>query len=700
MNANAMVQDPMALIDEVESGIKAEVIKTDPVEMAKVHIEGFTKEDFEGKAPYMYVLMNHGGMKSDYATLKAKLLEQAHIVKYGRRNAQTKMTAYEEENPDLVPKLKAVVSINSCEGFTGVEKFFGDNPVDYGGYNCSDSGIIGTLPDGRPVMVCRHPIIISKRYVNKDDPEHQRETVDVSFFQNGHWKTLPQVPLADIKNAATIVKVLAPYRISVTSSTAANMVNYLDAFDFANSESGTIPEVVATGKIGWYGNGFETFVPYTNEVFYDGSIPGTRSMYQAIHSEGSFDEWMETVKPILDPKDPRNIPNKIMVEGGGFGSVLVRLLGKNCFWINLNSDSSGSGKSVVLMAAASVWGNPFIGEDGYVLAMSGTVNGLEERAHFCNNLPLCLDEIQTMQDCADWKPLLYRLCQGKGKNRAGRGGGNQYDRYWRLIILSTGEMNIVHDDAHEGEINRIVDLFVNGDLMDKPELVADSLQVNNGFAGKKFIEALKAEKIENIRKRFYELRSAFMANQRTKKQADAGAMIVLGSELANKYVLHGTPLTVEQVQEYLATNEQVDINRRAYELFQDWVIENNECFITKGNQYPKRVFGKIMDDGKVRILPSIFRSEFLQSHQFSYQAFTGWCVRKGIVTKDEKSARLGIDTRLGSVEKKPCLEFDLNKGIDAVTPPKPIVDPEPEQQTMKIDEQSGCEVVHDDDLPF
>ena len=58
---------------------------------------------------------------------------------------------------------------------------------------------------------------------------------------------------------------------------------------------------------------------------------------------------------------------------------------------------TGVGKSVALMVAASVWGNP---NGGLFGTMNGTLNFLQSQAALLRNLPLCLDELQTIRDNA------------------------------------------------------------------------------------------------------------------------------------------------------------------------------------------------------------------------------------------------------------------------------------------------------------
>lgn len=712
-------QDPTPAQDngQRKSAPVAQLRVVRPLDEIFSEIEGLCVKatDFHKAAPYELLVnpANHDNDPDKYQEIKDYLIAWA-VNKRAKSKCLEKITEYEQKYN--VPKKQQPVLTPSQNGFTGVDQmFFNGKTPDYCEYACSDEGIMGKTTLGVPFRVCSHPILITKRYVNKDDPKREREFVDVSYVQDGRWKTLEQVPASTISNAQKMLNFLPEYGVNANQDNYTALSVFLSNFHDANrkkkGKDAIIPEAICTSKVGWR-DGFKAFVPYMKDVFYDNSIPGTRSMFAALHEEGSLEEWLNTVKPIMDATNKRNIPSRIMMAGSA-GSVLVRLLGTNCFWINLNSDKSGSGKSVVLMAAGSIWGNPLIGEDGFVQSVLGTLNGLEEKANFCNNLPLCLDEIQTMEGNSEWTPMVYRLCQGKGKNRASRNGGSQVDRTWRLIILSTGEMNIVKDDAHEGEINRIVDLYVQDmDFMDDPVSTAASLQVNYGHAGKLLVKGImENENVEALRSRFRELRGKLIQNKRTSKQADAGAMIVLASELLDRYVFkYGTPLTLDDVQTYLATEDQVNINRRTYERFKQFVAENVEYFVTDVNSRPLKTWGKLMNNGShVRIIPSVFRDQFLDKHGFNYKAFTQWCIRNGVM--EDRKPRLAIDTCLWDNDTSkaiyvPCLDIILDKNLDE---PDPTPAPVPEQKQDKLTEQQRMDLNNgftqvstdvDGELPF
>ena len=85
-----------------------------------------------------------------------------------------------------------------------------------------------------------------------------------------------------------------------------------------------------------------------------------------------------------------------IILAASFASVLLEPLNCLPFFVHLWGVDSGTGKTVALMVAASVWGDPAVGS--YIKTFDGTVVGQEKTAAFLNNLPLCLDELQLAKD--------------------------------------------------------------------------------------------------------------------------------------------------------------------------------------------------------------------------------------------------------------------------------------------------------------
>jgi len=122
------------------------------------------------------------------------------------------------------------------------------------------------------------------------------------------------------------------------------------------------------------------------------------------------------------------------------------------------------GKTTLLQAACSVWGNaadPAMagGADVYIQRWNATRNGLEGMAASFNDLPLIIDEIGE-NDGRDFGKVVYALMSGTGKTRANRSGGLSERRAWRITLLSSGELPVSDfiENAKGGQLVRLVDI--------------------------------------------------------------------------------------------------------------------------------------------------------------------------------------------------------------------------------------------------
>ncbi len=106
-----------------------------------------------------------------------------------------------------------------------------------------------------------------------------------------------------------------------------------------------------------------------------------------------------------------------------------------------------------------------------------------------------------------------------------------------------------------------------------------AVKQNYGHAGKKFVEALTYEVIEEAKERYAELFKMLSQGETTEKQAMAAAMLILGDELADRFIFHtGTALTVENISEFLKSKASVSAGERGYQYMCDWVSANSNKF--------------------------------------------------------------------------------------------------------------------------
>lgn len=326
-----------------------------------------------------------------------------------------------------------------------------------------------------------------------------------------------------------------------------------------------IPETESVGRLGYIGDGSQ-FAPYVDDLIFDGDA-NYGTIYDAICEKGTYSEWLnEALKCRRD-----SMTAQIMLAAS-FASPLLGKIGCLPFFVHLWGVESGTGKTVALMLAASVWGNPDVGQ--YIQTFNSTQVSCERTAAFLNNIPMCIDELQLSKDSHGRSKFdVYQLAQGVGRGRGNRAGGIDVTPTWRLCILTTGESPLTSDSSGAGAVNRVIDIECKAsDKVIKDGFTTSScLKKNYGFAGRKFIESMTNEELKGAEQRYQELFKQLTESNTTEKQAMAAALVILADELADKHIFHtGKVVTVSDISKFLKDKSEVSAGQRAYNFLCDW----------------------------------------------------------------------------------------------------------------------------------
>lgn len=128
-----------------------------------------------------------------------------------------------------------------------------------------------------------------------------------------------------------------------------------------------------------------------------------------------------------------------------FAAPLLSLVGMEGGGFHLKGEST-DGKTTIMKAAASVYGNP----DRYSQTWRATGNGIEGLASRRNDALLCLDELGEL-DSREAGQTAYMLANGQGKGRSKQDGELRERKAWRLLFLSTGELSLEDHAASAGQ---------------------------------------------------------------------------------------------------------------------------------------------------------------------------------------------------------------------------------------------------------
>lgn len=564
----------------------------------------FEKDDFLTTTPYEALYAYH----KEPFTHAAKMEElAAYSVSKGFKGFKTMYKKY-------VESLKAqsgTIYIDNVTNFT-------NQPLELnaGDWEADDSGIFKKNGYNDEVA-CPHPIMPVERLVNIDTGE---EKLQLAFRKGTIWRKI--IVSKTVLASSNKVTELAGSGIAVTSQNARAFIQYIS--DMENMNYYLIPEKKSIGRFGYIPD--EGFSPFVDGLIFDGDV-NFKAMFQTVRSRGSETKWLETAAEVREMSTTVKI-----ILATSFASVLLEPLNCLPFFVHLWGVDSGTGKTVALMVAASVWGDPAVG--AYVKTFDGTVVGMEKTAAFLNNLPFCLDELQLAKDSKGRTTFdVYKLAQGVGRTRGNRSGGVDLTPTWRNCILTTGESPLTGTASGAGAVNRVIDI----ECKSAQAVIKDGMRIsgavkrNYGFAGRKFVERLyQPGVIEQVSERYRELFRILSDRDTTEKQAMAAAAIILADELACQWIFSGQqPLTIEQVSEFLASKAAVSAGDRGYKYLCDWVTQNSNKLCGRSENPNIEVLGAL-EDGRAYIIRSVFE-RILQDAGYSTAAMISYLKQENLI---------------------------------------------------------------------
>lgn len=593
----------------------------------------FEKDDFLTTTPY----------EALYAYHKEPFTHAAKMEELAAYSVSKEFKGFKTMYKKYVESLKAqsgTIYIDNVTNFT-------NQPLELnaGDWEADDSGIFKKNGYNDEVA-CPHPIMPVERLVNIDTGE---EKLQLAFRKGTIWRKL--IFSKTVLASSNKVTELAGSGIAVTSQNAKAFIQYIS--DMENLNYDLIPEKKSIGRFGYIPD--EGFSPFVDGLIFDGDA-NFKAMFQTVRSRGSETKWLETAAEVREMSTTAKI-----ILAASFASVLLEPLNCLPFFVHLWGVDSGTGKTVALMVAASVWGDPAVG--AYVKTFDGTVVGMEKTAAFLNNLPFCLDELQLAKDSKGRTTFdVYKLAQGVGRTRGNRAGGVDLTPTWRNCILTTGESPLTGTASGAGAVNRVIDI----ECKSAQAVIRDGMRIsgavkrNYGFAGKKFVEQLyQPGVVDQVSERYRELFRILSDRDTTEKQAMAAAAIILADELACQWIFSGQqPLTIEQVSEFLASKAAVSAGDRGYKYLCDWVTQNSNKLCGRSENPNIEVLGAL-EDGRAYIIRSVFE-RILQDAGYSTAAMISYLKQSNLIETrgraNTKGKRInGIPTecfclRLPSVE--------------------------------------------------
>jgi len=209
---------------------------------------------------------------------------------------------------------------------------------------------------------------------------------------------------------------------------------------------------------------------------------------------GSLDNW-RAVNRLLIGRKQNNIVAMSLI---GFGAPLMKFTGFYGMTYHLGSTQSGTGKTLALELAASIWGHPVhfrVGKKTSDVAM-------QQRLGMLNSLPLVCDEItdKNRRDFEWFPAFLFDMTEGRGKERMESGANKERLNLstWSSLALMSSNTHVTdyltgaRKHSSEGELRRLLEMTMEQQIVWQPHEVTTLklLHDNYGTAGPVFAQYL------------------------------------------------------------------------------------------------------------------------------------------------------------------------------------------------------------------
>ena len=518
---------------------------------------------------------------------------------------------------------------------------FDAQPVELfsGQYICDDYGVRMSDRFGYEITICVHPIMPVRRLINIDEGD---ERLEIAYKKGRSWRSI--IIEKSVVASSNQILQLAAYGVVVTSENAKLLSSYLLTMEQLNYD--TISEEHSVGRLGWVLD--HGFSPYVDKLIFDGEA-NFRHMFNSVRSSGDRQLWIDAMKKVRAEKSIGRI-----FLAASFASALIEPCGLLPFFVHAYG-GQGTGKTVSLMIAASVWASPKLGD--YVMSFNSTDVGQEMIASFLNSMPMCMDElqIQAASGIKDYDKILYKLTEGQGRVRGTKTGGIRRIVTWRNCILTTGEYPIINANSMSGASVRAIEIECADKIYSDLVGLCATINENYGFAGREFVDYIRdPENMKMINELRVEIYHELQAAGGEDKQAASLSAILIADYVASTlFFQDGMQLTVDEMIRLMTKRGEIDANVRAAEWVLEMVAVNTNHFKPNDfGEYKAEVWGKI-EANNIFVIKSVFDRE-MQNAGFNAKSFLSWAKRKGIL-KTDKERRTKNALIAGTVVPTVCI---------------------------------------------
>lgn len=267
----------------------------------------------------------------------------------------------------------------------------------------------GTTEDVDDLLVFPHDFYVVKRLHDPEDGECVMMRLHLP--KDGVREFI--MPLRDVISKDKFMGTIAEQGVAVIGKRQEAMMHYATRWVEELQASGKAE--IARKQFGWLSDD-SAFILGDKEIRHDRieySPPSvtTLPIVPAFTTRGDFHVWKDVINHY------RNAEMQARAFGLflGWGGALMKFVGGgmlNGFLYNLVSKEGGTGKSTVLQAINSIYGNP----DALMMSYKDTHNFRLQRFGVMQNLTVTIDELTNMKPDL-MSDMVYDITSGKGKGR-------------------------------------------------------------------------------------------------------------------------------------------------------------------------------------------------------------------------------------------------------------------------------------------
>lgn len=531
------------------------------------------------------------------------------------------------------------------EAFTGVKagqegvknkwgKFFDTDE----GYTCYEEWAgKGSERHIETVIMCKATIQINR--ILRDISDNGKMIVDLTIVRPSGARQSMQIPAMEL--LTTKIQNYAG-DLPLTTKKALLFTEYFD--ERLNNEENLqgVQVIEAVPSLGWYRG---EFVPYS-ERFALTLKAASDDTCKAITTKGTLEAWVEAVRPVREKSEAVRLS-----LAASLASVLLEPFNMQGFTCHIEGET-GIGKSAIVMnTVASIWGNPKV----LVRGFDSTENAMIDKAALHKNLPLILDESMTLKsrrgENISFDSIVYKLSQGMERARLNADSSQKKSRKWALISFFAGEVSLTDDSSEAGSDNRVMRIQATREELENTNIAAfiDALQKNHGHAGRGFVEWLRGQGFDDVKKKFEEaarkLKADLKGSDISSKQMQSFFYIVFADMYLSQAVFKDSPYNyVSCAKRHLKTKKEISKAEKAYMFLLGKITENQDGIINDRmdpEHYPKTIIGK-RKDGIVYIIMSWANGQLKKANYgFAGSYLKEWYKAGYLVRDSRKPDRIG-----------------------------------------------------------